>query len=235
MKIKKLLLLASVLLMCLNASADGLFGNRFKKEEKSSNHAIGLSLMGKTFRCNGVSMSYLVAEQGTMAFGSSLDFEYEKMIKNTPLGIATGLRAEYARPYYSGLNENGYSMKVWANEVMARVPVFMQYHDKLGTNTELLLFAGPSVDFVVYRKGDGSFGSDTFLFGSSMVEGNPTNWNWIGLSFDYGIGITHKDLTFKLSTSHGLLNHFKKDYTAQYIGYPIYINRPIVGSVLFNW
>ena len=120
---KKLFLLASVLLMCLNASADGIFGNWFKKEEKSSNHGIGLSLMGKTFRCNGVSMSYLVAEQGTMAFGASLDFEYEKMIKNTPLGIATGLRAEYARPYYSGLDEDGYSMKVWANPVYINRPI----------------------------------------------------------------------------------------------------------------
>lgn len=232
---KKCFLLATVLLLCFQASAEGFWGNWFKKEEKSSNHAIGLSLMGKTFKCNGVSMSYLVAEQGTMAFGASVDFEYEKRIKKTPLGILTGFRAEYCRPYYSGLDENGYQVKLWANEMAVRVPLMMQYHDKLGEATELLLFAGPSVDFVVLRKGNGTLGSDTFLFGSSIVIGGPTFWNWIGVSFDYGIGITHKDLTFKLSTSYGLMNHFKKDYTAQYLGYPVYINRPIVGSVLFSF
>lgn len=88
---------------------------------------------------------------------------------------------------------------------------------------------------VVFRKGGGSMGGDTFLFGSSMVEGGPTAWRWIGASFNYGIGITHKDITFKLLTGYGLLNHFKKDYTAQYLGYPVYINHPIVGSVMFNW
>ena len=32
----------------------------------------------------------------------------------------------------------------------------------------------------------------------------------------------------------GLLNHFDMDYTAQYMGYPLRINRPIVGTVMFR-
>ncbi len=231
---KKCFLLAVVMGICFQASADGFWSNWFKKE-KSSNHAIGASLMGKSFQSNGVSMAYLVAEQGTLAFAASLDFEYEKMIKGTPLGVLTGFRAEYNRPYYSGLDENNNMMKIWANEVTARIPLMIQYHDKLGSATELLLFAGPCVDFVVFRKAGGTLGSDTFVFGSSMDVGGPTNWRWIGLTFDYGIGITHNDLTFKLSTSYGLMNHFKKDYTAQYLGYPVYINRPVIGSVMFNF
>lgn len=231
---KKLILLGTVLFLCFQASAAVFNGGWFGKNGNKSNHAIGLSLMGKTFKCNGVSMSYLVSEQGTMAFGASLDFEYEKMIDKTPLGVLTGLRAEYSRPYYSGLNDSGNQVKIWANEVMLSVPLMLRYHDKLGSSTELLLFAGPSVDFVVFRKGGGSLGGDTFIFGSSL-SGAPTQWRWIGASFNYGIGITHKDITFKLSTGYGLLNHFKKDYTAQYLGYPVYINHPIVGSVLFNW
>lgn len=233
---KKCFLLAAVLFLCFQASAEGVSGNWFnKKEKKTSNHAIGLSLMGKTFKSNGVSMSYLVAEQGTMAFGASVDFDYEKMIKKTPLGVLTGFRAEYTRPYYNGLNDAGNQVKVWANEVTVRVPLMLQYHDKIGASTELLLFAGPSVDFVVFRKGGGSMGGDTFLFGSSMESGTPTAWRWVGASFNYGIGISYNDITFKLSTGYGLLNHFKKDYTAQYLGYPVYINHPIVGSVMFNW
>ena len=231
---KKLFLFGIGLLLCVQTSAEVLCGNWLSKDAKKSNHALGLSLMGKTFKCNGVSMSYLISEQGTMAFGASLDFEYEKMINKTPLGVLTGLRAEYTRPYYNGLIDSGDQVKIWADELTLRVPLMLQYHDKLSSFTELLLFAGPSVDFVVFRKGGGSLGGGTFIFGSSM-SGAPTQWRWIGASFCYGIGITHKDITFKLSTDYGLLNHFKKDYTAQYLGYPVYINHPIVGSVLFNW
>lgn len=232
---KKYFLLAAVSLICFQASASVSWGNWFGKDEKNANHSVGLSLMGKSFTCDGVSMSYIVSEQGTMAFGVGLDFEYEKMINKTPLGILTGIRAEYSRPYYNGLNDAGNQVKIWADDVTLRVPLMLQYHDKLGSSTELLLFVGPSVDFIVYRKGGGSMGGDTFFCGSSMVEGNPTAWNWVGASLNYGIGITHKDITFKLSTGYGLTNHFKKDYTAQHIGYPVYINRPIVGTVLFNW
>jgi hypothetical protein len=32
-----------------------------------------------------------------------------------------------------------------------------------------------------------------------------------------------------------LTNHFKKDYTAQAIGYPVYINHPVVGTLMFSW
>lgn len=230
---KKCFLLATVMFLCIQASAEGFWDNLFKKE-KASNHSIGVSLMGKTFKSNGVSMSYLVSEQGTMAFGASLNFEYEKMIKKTPLGIVTGVWAEYSRPYFSGLNDDGNQVKIWADDVTIRVPLMIQYHDKLGSATELLLFAGPSVDVVAFRKGGGSMGGETFLFGSPMIYGAPVAWNWLGMSLNYGIGITHKDITFKLSTSYGLLNHFKKDYTAQNLGYPVYINHPIVGSVMFN-
>lgn len=229
---KKVLFLSAALLLCISISAENFSDNPSK--EKKSNRAVGASLMGKTFQCNGVSMSYLIAEQGTMAFGASVNFEYERKINKTPLGIVTGIWAEYSRPYYSGLDDYGNQLHIWVDDLTLRVPVMMQYHDKLGTTTELLLFAGPSLDFVVFRKGGGSVGGDTFIFGSPM-SGGSSQWHWIGLSFNYGIGITHNDLTFKLSTSYGLINHFKKDYTAQVLGYPVYINRPIMGTLMFNW
>lgn len=232
---KKSILLVAVLSLCLSASADGIFGNLFNKQNKNTNHSFGLSLMGKTFKCDGVSMSYLVAEQGTMAFGVGLEFGYEKRIEKTPLGIVTGLRAEYSKPYYSYTDDDGSLVKRYADDVVVGVPLMLQYHDKLGNDTELQLFAGPNVDFVVYRKGGGSLGGDTYLFGSSLGSGAPTNWRWIDVSFRYGIGIQHKDIAFRLSTGYGLMNHFKKDYTAQYLGYPVYIQRPIIGTVLFNW
>ena len=228
----KTILVAVALLVCVSASAGSLSDNQPK--EKRSNRSIGASLMGKTFKCNGVSMSYLISEQGTMAFGASIDFEYEKMLGKTPLGIATGIWAEYSRPYYSGLNDSGQQVQMGANDITLRVPVMIQYHDKLSTSTELLLFAGPSVDFVVFRKGSGNLNSDAFIFGGTF-SGGPANWRWIGLSFNYGIGITYNDLTFKLSTGYGLTNHFKKDYTAQAIGYPVYINHPVVGTLMFSW
>lgn len=229
---KKPLLLAVALLLCFSASAGSLLDDQPK--EKRFNRYIGASLMGKTFKCNGVSMSYLISEPGTMAFGASVNFEYEKMINKSPLGIATGIWAEYSRPYYSGLDDNGQLVKMGANDVTLRVPVMIQYHDQLGASTELLLFAGPSVDFVVFRKGSDDLESAAFIFGGTL-SGAPANWRWIGFSFNYGIGITYNDLTFKLSTGYGLINHFKKDYTAQSIGYPVYINHPIVGSLMFSW
>lgn len=229
---KKTLLFAVALLLCFSASAGSLIDDQ--PQGKRFNRYIGASLMGKTFKCNGVSMSYLISEQGTMAFGASVDFEYEKMINKTPLGVVTGIWAEYSRPYYSGLNDSGQQVKMGANDVTLRAPVMIQYHDKLGASTELLLFTGPSVDFVVFRKGSGDLEGDAFIFGGTF-SGGPANWRWIGFTFNYGIGITYNDLTFKLSTGYGLMNHFKKDYTAQAIGYPVYINHPIVGSLMFSW
>ena len=229
---KNTLLLAIALLLCFGASAGNF--NENQPKEKKFNRYIGASLMGKTFKCNGVSMSYLISEPGTMAFGASIDFEYEKMINKTPLGIVTGIWAEYTRPYYSGLDDNGQLVKLGANDVTLRVPAMIQYHDKLSDAIELLLFAGPSVDFVVFRKGSDDLESEAVFFGNTF-SGIPTNWHWINFSFNYGIGITYNDLIFKLSTGYGLMNHFKKDYTAQAIGYPVYINHPIVGSLMFSW
>ena len=229
---KKLLLSAVALLLCFSASAGSFSDNQ--PEGKKANRSIGASLMGKTFKCNGVSMSYLIAEQGTMAFGASINFENEKKINTTPLGIVTGIWAEYSRPYYSGLNDSGQQVKMGANDITLRVPVMIQYHDQLGAATELLLFAGPSVDFVVFRKGSGDLEGDAFIFGGTF-SGIPAKWRWIGFSFNYGIGFTYNELTFKLSTGYGLMNHFKKDYTAQVLGYPVFINHPIVGSLMFNW
>lgn len=228
---KKSLLFAVALLLCFSASAGSFSDN---PKEKGSSHALGASLMGKTFKCNGVSMSYLIGEQGTMAFGASINYEYEKMLGKTPLGVLTGIWAEYSRPYYSGLNDDGQQVRFGANDITLRAPVLIQYHDKLGAATELLLFAGPSVDVVVFRKGSGDLNGDAFIFGSTF-SGIPAQWRWIGVSFNYGIGFSYNDLTFKLSTGYGLTNHFKKDYTAQALGYPVYINHPVVGSVMFNW
>ena len=229
---KKFLFSIAALLLCFCASAKGLLD--IPANEKKSNHAIGASLMGKTFKCNGVSMAYIVAEQGAMAFGASINFEYERLLGTAPLGIATGIWAEYCRPYYSGLDDSGQQVKMGANDITFRVPVLLQYHDRLSASTELLLFAGPSVDFVVYRKGSDALESEAWIFGSTF-SGIPSQWHWIGLSFNYGIGVSYNNITFKLSTSYGLMNHFKKDYTAQVLGYPVYINHPIVGSVMFNW
>ena len=82
---KKVLFLSAALLLCISISAENFSDNPSK--EKKTNRAVGASLMGKTFQCNGVSMSYLIAEQGTMAFGASVNFEYERKINKTPLGI----------------------------------------------------------------------------------------------------------------------------------------------------
>ena len=146
---KKVLFLSAALLLCISISAENFSDNPLK--EKKSNRAVGASLMGKTFQCDGVSMSYLIAEQGTMAFGASVNFEYERKINKTPLGIVTGIWAEYSRPYYSGLDDYGNQLHIRVDDLTLRVPVMMQYHDKLGTTTELLLFAGPSLDFVTTR------------------------------------------------------------------------------------
>jgi len=231
MNSKKCFLLALALVMGVGAFAEQPSWDFFKKQKKDSHHAIGVSLMGKTFKSNGVTMSYFATEQGTMTFGAGVDFNYEKMIHKTPLGILTGFRCEYTKPYGEIEDEYGSLHKVSANDLMISLPLMLQYHDKLGSSTELLLFAGPSVEFVAYRQ---TQGGDAFIFGSNFGTGSPRVWNWVGLSLQYGIGLAYNDLTFKISTSYGVLNHFKKDVTAQYLGYPVYINRPIVASVLFN-
>ena len=231
---KKLILLTIVLSLGLSVYADDVFKNLFKKE-KPSNHSIGLSLMGKTFKCDGVSMSYLVAEQGTMTFACGLDFNYEKMIKKTPLGLLTGLRAEYCRPYHSYVDDWGNQVKLVGFDVVVGVPVMIQYHDKIGDQTELQLFAGPCLDFILIRGTGVSSVQDIYLFGGLSGPIVEPIWRGLDVSFQYGIGIRHKNITFRLSNGLGLMNHFKKDYTAQNLGYPVYIQRPIMGTVLFNW
>jgi hypothetical protein len=64
----KTILVAVALLVCVSASAGSLLDDQ--PQGKTFNRSIGASLMGKTFKCNGVSMSYLISEQGTMAFHS---------------------------------------------------------------------------------------------------------------------------------------------------------------------
>lgn len=231
---KKLFLLTIVLLVGVSVYADDTIQNPINKE-KTTNHSIGISLMGKTFKCNGVSMSYLVPEQGTMTFAFGLDFNYEKMIKKTPLGILTGLRAEYCSPYRSYVDELGNPKKLVGFDVVVGVPVMIQYHDKIGDQTELQLFAGPCLDVILIRGTGFSSVQDIYLFGGLSGPIVEPEWRGIDVSFQYGIGIRHKDITFKLSNGLGLMNHFKKDYTAQYLGYPLYIQRPIVGTILFNW
>lgn len=230
---KKCFLLAAVLLLGLQASAGGFWDDWFKKE-KTSHHSIGLSLMGKTMKCDGVSMSYIVSELGTMALAGGLDFGYEKMIKKTPLGVLTGVRAEFSKPYYS-YYEGTELVKRSATDLVVGVPLMLQYHDKVGDHTELQLFAGPCVDLVVFRAVGDLSNENIYLFGGAAGSIAAPNWRGVDVSFQYGIGIRHKDISFKISNGLGLMNHFKKDYTAQNLGYPVYIQRPIMGTVLFNW
>jgi len=170
------------------------------------NNTLGVCMMGKTMQCNGITMSYLASEQGKMALAYGLEYGREYMLGKTPLGIVTGVRLEYSHPY-------------------AKV------------HTELQLFTGPSLDLVLFRKTDASgvmSGSGSYLFGSPLENTGKPLWNWIGLSWNFGIGIQYNDICFKISSGYGLLNHFDKDYTAQYMGYPLRINRPIVGTVMFK-
>jgi len=200
------------------------------------NNTLGVCMMGKTMQCNGITMSYLASEQGKMALAYGLEYGREYMLGKTPLGIVTGVRLEYSHPY-AKFEEEGQTLEVKAHDLAGVLPVMLQYHDKLGDRTELQLFTGPSLDMVVFRKTNSSgvvTGSGSFLFGSPLEETGKPLWNWIGLSWNFGIGIQYNDIAFRISSSLGLLNHFKKDFTAQYLGYPLRINRPIMGTVMFK-
>ena len=193
-------------------------------------------MMGKTMQCNGISMSYIASEQGKMGFAFGVEYDREYMLGKTPLGIVTGIRMEYSRPY-AKFEEEGQTLEVKAHDLTGVIPVMLQYHDKLGDHTELQLFTGPSLDLVIFRKTDASgviSGSGSYIFGSPLGNSGKPTWHWIGLSWNLGIGIQYNDICFKISSGYGLLNHFDKDYTAQYIGYPLRINRPIVGTVMFR-
>lgn len=204
---------------------------------KRVNNTLGVSLMGKTMQCNGVTMSYVASEQGKMGSAFGLEYDREYMLGKTPLGIVTGVRLEYSRPY-GKFEEEGQTYEVKAHDLTGVLPVMLQYHDRLGEHTELQLFTGPSLDLVLFRKTDASLGnlsgSSSYLFGSPLDTSGSPAWHWMGLSWNFGIGIQYNDIAFKISTGYGLLNHFDKDYTAQYLGYPLYVNRPIVGTVMFK-
>lgn len=232
MKTKGLLLIA----LMLGSTAFAQQETQKELVTRRVNNTLGISMMGKTMQCNGISMSYIASEQGTMALAYGLEYGREYMLGKTPLGIVTGVRLEYSHPY-AKFEEDGQTLEVKAHDLAGVLPVMLQYHDKLGDRTELQLFTGPSLDMVVFRKTNSSgvvTGSGSFLFGSPLeVTGKPL-WNWIGLSWNFGIGIQYNDIAFRISSSLGLLNHFKKDFTAQYLGYPLRINRPIMGTVMFR-
>lgn len=233
MKTKALLLIA----LMLGSMA---FAQQETKNEpvshKRVNNTLGVCMMGKTMQCNGVMMSYLASEQGKMGLAYGLEYGREYMLGKSPLGIVTGVRLEYSRPY-AKFEEDGQTLEVKAHDLTGVLPVMLQYHDKLGDQTELQLFTGPSLDLVLFRKTDASgviSGSGSYIFGSPLDNTGKPVWHWIGLSWNFGIGIQYNDIAFKISTSYGMLNHFDKDYTAQYMGYPLRINRPVVGTVMFK-
>ena len=230
MKTKALLFFTLLLNSILMAQQE----NTTQVSPKKANNTYGFCLMGKTMQCDGVTMSYIATEQAKMTFTLGLEYNREYMIGTTPLGIVTGIRLEYCRPY-AYLEDNGQVYELKAHDLTGVIPVMLQYHDKLGDLTELLLFTGPSLDLVAFRKGNvGSLGGGSYFFGGMFGSGFRPAWNWIGVSWNYGIGIRHNDITFKLSSALGLLNHFDKDYTAQYLGYPLRINRPVIGTVMFH-
>lgn len=43
------------------------------------------------------------------------------MLGKTPLGIVTGIWAEYSRPYYSSLNDDGQQVRFGANDITLRM------------------------------------------------------------------------------------------------------------------
>lgn len=232
MKTKALLLIA----LMLGSTAFAQQETQKEPVTRRVNNTLGISMMGKTMKCDGISMSYLAWEQGTMAIAYGLEYDREYMLGKTPLGIVTGVRLEYSHPY-AKFEEEGQTLEVKAHDLAGVLPVMLQYHDKLGDRTELQLFTGPSLDLVVFRKMDASgivSGSGSYLFGSPLEDTGKAMWNWIGLSWNFGIGIQYNDIAFRISSSLGLLNHFDKDYTAQYLGYPMRINRPIMGTVMFK-
>ena len=233
MKTKTLLLIA----LMLGSTA---FAQQGTKDEpvgsKRVNNTLGICMMGKTMQCNGISMSYMASEQGKMGFAFGAEYDREYMLGKTPLGLVTGIRMEYSRPY-AKYEEEGQTLEVKAHDLTGVLPVMLQYHNKLGDHTELQLFTGPSLDLVLFRKTDASgvmSGSGSYIFGSPLENTGKPVWHWIGLSWNFGIGIQYNDIAFKISSGYGLLNHFDKDYTAQYLGYPLRINRPVVGTVMFK-
>ena len=233
MKTKVLLLIALML-------GTTTFAQQETKNEPSKgkrvNNILAVCMMGKTMLCNGISMSYIASEQGKIALAFGAEYNREYMLGKTPLGIVTGIRMEYSRPY-AKFEEEGQTLEVKAHDLTGVIPVMLQYHDKLGDHTELQLFTGPSLDLVIFRKTDASgviSGSGSYIFGSPLENSGKPTWHWIGLSWNFGIGIQYNDIAFRVSSSLGLLNHFDKDYTAQYMGYPLRINRPIVGTVIFR-
>ncbi len=230
----------SLLLIALLLGSTAFAQQETKKEpvsRKRVNNTLGVCMMGKTMQCNGISMSYIASEQGKMGFAFGAEYDREYMLGATPLGLMTGIRMEYSRPY-AKFEEDGQTLEVKAHDLTGVLPVMLQYHDKLGVHTELQLFTGPSLDLVLFRKGNASIGSisgnGSYLFGSPLENSGKPLWHWVNLSWNFGIGIQHNDIIFKISSSYGLLNHFDKDFTAQYIGYPLRINRPIMGTVMFR-
>ena len=233
MKPKGLLLFAILL-------STTMFAQQGTKNEpnkgKRVNNTLGVCMMGKTMQCNGISMSYIASEQGKMGFAFGAEYDCEYMLGATPLGLMTGIRMEYSRPYAKFENE-GQILEVKAHDFTGVIPVMLQYHDRLGDHTELQLFTGPSLDLVLFRKTDASgvmSGSGSYIFGSPLENTGKPVWHWIGLSWNFGIGIQYNDIAFKISSGYGLLNHFDKDYTAQYMGYPLRINRPVMGTIMFK-
>ena len=229
----------SLLLIALLLGSTAFAQQETKKEpvsRKSVNNTLGVCMMGKTMQCNGISMSYIASEQGKMGFAFGLEYDREYMLGVTPLGLMTGIRMEYSRPY-AKFEEDGQTLEVKAHDLTGVLPVMLQYHDKLGVHTELQLFTGPSLDLVLFRKTDASgvmSGSGSYIFGSPLENSGKPTWHWIDLSWNFGIGIQYNDICFKISSGYGLLNHFDKDYTAQYMGYPLRINRPVMGTIMFK-
>ena len=227
---KRTIIIAALMCCLVSATAQQT------KNTKRVNNTLGICMMGKTMQCNGVTMSYIASEQGKMTLAYGLEYDREYMLGKTPLGIVTGIRMEYSRPY-AKFEEEGETLEVKAYDFTGVLPIMLQYHDKLGDHTELQLFTGPSLDLVIFRKTYASgiiSGSGSYIFGSPLENSGKPTWYWIGLSWNFGIGIQYNDIAFRISSSLGLLNHFDKDYTAQYMGYPLRINRPIVGTVMFK-
>ena len=233
MRTKGLLLFAILL-------STTMFAQQVTKNEpvsgKRVNNTLGVCMMGKTMQCNGVTISYIASEQGKMTLAYGVEYDREYMLGTMPLGLVTGIRLEYCHPY-AKFEDEGQTLEVKAHDLTGVIPVMLQYHDRLGDHTELQLFTGPSLDLVIFRKTDASgviSGSGSYIFGSPLENSGKPVWHWIGLSWNFGIGIQYNDIVFKISSGYGLLNHFDKDYTAQYLGYPLRINRPIVGTVMFK-
>ena len=189
----------SLLLIALLLGSTAFAQQETKKEpvsRKRVNNTLGVCMMGKTMQCNGISMSYIASEQGKMGFAFGAEYDREYMLGATPLGLMTGIRMEYSRPYAKFENE-GQTLEVKAHDLTGVIPVMLQYHDRLGDHTELQLFTGPSLDLVVFRKTNASIGgmsgSGSYLFGSPLENTGKPAWHWIGLSWNFGIGIQYND------------------------------------------